>query len=125
MRREEGGACLYEFPVGTVKVRAPQNLDHRPPPDNTIVTTNGARRQDITEDRGGGGAVGVVRGEGEKQKYIMLYQRHSFQRVAAMERRVSPLSTNAHRLALLSRATEWCAAYRAPSGADPFNEYRG
>lgn len=48
----------------------------------------------------------------------MLYQRHSFQRVAAMERRVSPLSTNAHCLSLRSVAKVRCAAYRAPS-ADP------
>lgn len=48
----------------------------------------------------------------------MLYQRHSFQRVAVMEHRVSPLSANAHRLPLLSRAKAWCAANRAPA-ADP------
>lgn len=35
-----------------------------------------------------------------------------------MERRVSLLSTNAHRLSLLSCVTVWCAANRAPS-ADP------
>lgn len=69
---------------------------------------------------GGGGAGG----KREKQKYIMLYQRHSFQRVAVMERRVSPLSTNAHRLSLLSCAKVRRAAHRGPS-ADPFNEYRG
>lgn len=48
----------------------------------------------------------------------MLYQRHSFQRVAVMERRVSPLSTNAHCLSLLSCVKVRCAANRAPS-ADP------
>lgn len=48
----------------------------------------------------------------------MLYQRHSFQRVAVMERRVSPLSTNAHCLSLLSCVKVWCAAKRAPT-ADP------
>lgn len=48
----------------------------------------------------------------------MLYQRHSFQRVAVMEHRVSPLSTNAHRLYILSCVKVWCAANRAPS-ADP------
>lgn len=35
-----------------------------------------------------------------------------------MERRVSPLSTKAHRLSLLSCVKVWCAANRAPS-ADP------
>lgn len=53
--------------------------------------------------------------KGGPQKYIMLYQRHSFQRVAVMERRVSLLSTNAHRFSLLSRA--WRVASRAPSAA--------
>lgn len=48
----------------------------------------------------------------------MLYQRHSFQRVAVMERRVSPLSTNAHCLSLLSCVKVWCAANWAPI-ADP------
>lgn len=48
----------------------------------------------------------------------MLYQRHSFQRVAVMEHRVSPLSTNAHRLSLLSCVKVCCGANRAPS-ADP------
>lgn len=100
----------YEFVVSTEKVRGSQicigtTYEHH---QTTLAITNGERTQDKTKDWGGGGG----------QKYIMLYQRHSFQRVAVMERRVSPLSTTAHRLSLLSCLKVWCAANRA-SSADP------
>lgn len=80
---------------------------HKPPLDNTGC--HKTRRGHKTERR---------TGVGGEQKYIMLYQRHSFQRVAVPERRVSPLSSTARRFALLSCTKAWCAANRAPS-ADP------